>query len=76
MSKPESYNFRALFFNPGGDPAEVLGDQVEAQEDYILFNGIPDIEEYIGVTNVTVMNGNFPDASGISQVPTNEIVVT
>lgn len=73
VDKPSTYDFKAFFFNPSSEPAlNSSNETITANDTSITFNGIPDLDEYIGVTGVTVSNSN---AAG-TKVPTNEIIVT
>lgn len=73
VDKPSTYDFKVFFFNPSSEPAlNSSNDTITADDTSITFNGIPDLDEYIGVTGVEVSNSN---AAG-TKVPTNEIIVT
>ncbi len=72
LEKPVNYDFKAIFFNPGGDPAKNNAVEVEVHETSVVFNGVPDLDEYIGVTDVDVLNTNLAGTA----VPTNEIVAS
>ena len=71
LTKPVTYNFKTVFFNPGGDPAMNGSNQVNATETNVVFNGIPDIEEYVGATGLEVLNSNLAQ----THIPTNEAVI-
>jgi hypothetical protein len=72
LEKPVRYDFKAIFFNPSGDPARNNAVEVEIFETNVDFNGVPDLDEYIGVSAVDVLNSNLAGTA----VPTNEIVAT
>jgi len=72
ITKPINYSFKAIFFNPNGDPAQINNAALEAGESDISFNGINDLSEYIGATNVLAVNTNFNGDA----VPTSEVVLT
>jgi len=72
IEKPVLYDFKAIFFNPSGDPAMDNALEVEVHELNVSFNGVPDLDEYIGVTDVDVLNSNLAGTA----IPTNEIVAS
>ena len=56
--KPVNYDFRASYLNGEGVPAKVSSTVVYSIDSNVNFNGIPDLNEIIGVTEVTVQNAN------------------
>lgn len=74
VEKPTVYDFRCSFFNGNGRPALDGSDIIYAKDSSIIFNGIDDFLEYVGVNGVEVKNEKVT-ASGISQLPTNEIIL-
>ena len=61
-----TFDFKAQFFNGLGIPAVLLnGTVIEASDAGVEFNGVPDIQEYLEVGNLTAAD-NFGNALGES----------
>jgi len=73
--KPTLYYFKAEFFNPVGEIA-VLNEDVVHPTTSNLFNGINDISEYVGVTNLIAQNVVLEQNEFYYTCPTEELILT
>lgn len=73
--KPTLYHFKAEFFNPVGEIA-LLDEVIVSPITSNLFNGINDVGEYIGVTNLIAQNIVLAKDEQYYTCPTEELLLT
>jgi len=71
--KPTLFHFKAQFFNPVNEIAEIAGVPVEPFSQ-VLFYGITDLDEYVGVTNLVTSNTVSAIDANYLTIPTDELV--
>jgi len=73
IDKPTLFYFKTEFFNQVGDIA-VLNEQVVSPSTFLLCYGITDLNEYVGVTNLTTVNTVTVPGKYYLTIPTDELI--